>query len=69
MQPLQLLCEGDSDGRIEFCEWVRNKLDGDANLAPGILFTDEAKFYIKGEMNRQNLRYLSYSSQSVKSAR
>jgi len=28
----------------------------------GILFTDEANFYVNGEVNRQNLRYWSNAS-------
>jgi hypothetical protein len=56
MQLLQHLSEDDPDRRMEFCEWVVNKLDGDAKFPSGIFFTDEANFYINGEVDRQNLR-------------
>jgi hypothetical protein len=38
---------------MEFCEWVVNYLDCDANFPSAFLFTDEANFYINGEVNRQ----------------
>jgi hypothetical protein len=59
MQMLQHLSEDEADRRMEFCEWAINKLDGDANFSSGILFTDEANFYVSGEVNRQNVRYWS----------
>ena len=46
MQMFHHLSEDDPDRRLEFCEWARNKLDGDANFTAGILFTDEANYYI-----------------------
>jgi hypothetical protein len=52
MQMLQHLSEEDPDRRMEFCEWAVNKLDGGANFSSGILFTDEANFYVNGEVNR-----------------
>jgi hypothetical protein len=32
-----------------FCQWVVNKLAGVTNFPSGILFTDEANFYVNGE--------------------
>jgi hypothetical protein len=58
-QLLPRLSEGDPDRRIESCEWVVIKLDGDANFSSGILFTDEANVYVNGEINRQNVRHCS----------
>jgi DNA-binding MurR/RpiR family transcriptional regulator len=55
MQMLQHLSEGYPD--MEFCKWAVNKFDGDANFSSGILFTEEANFYVNGEVNRQNVRY------------
>jgi hypothetical protein len=48
MQLLQHLSEDDPETRMKFCEWVVNKLDGNANFPSGILFTNEAKFYVNG---------------------
>jgi hypothetical protein len=62
MQLLQHFSEDDRDRRMEFCEWVVNKLDGDTNFPSGILFTDEPNFYINGEVNLQNLHYWSDSN-------
>jgi hypothetical protein len=62
MQLLQHLSEDDPDRRMECFEWVVNKLDDNANFPSAILFTDEANFYVNGEVNGQNLRYWSDSS-------
>jgi hypothetical protein len=62
MQLLQNLREVDPDRRMEFCEWVVNKVNSDTLFPSGILFTDEADFYVNGEVNFQNLRYWSDSS-------
>ncbi|CAM1324679.1 Uncharacterised protein r2_g3343 [Pycnogonum litorale] len=55
----QQLSEDDPDRRAEFCEWALTKVNEDANFPTKILFTDEANFYVNGEVNRQNLRYWS----------
>jgi hypothetical protein len=62
MQLLQHLSEDDPHRLMEFCEWVVNKLDGDANFPSGIFFTDEANFYVNEEADRQNLHYWSDSN-------
>jgi hypothetical protein len=59
MQLLQHLSEGDPDRWMEFCRWPVNNFDGDANFSSGILFADEANFYVNGEVNRQNVCYWS----------
>jgi hypothetical protein len=59
---LQHLSQGSSDGGMEFCECVVNKLDRDANVQSWILFTDEVNFYFNGEVNRQHVHYWSDSS-------
>jgi hypothetical protein len=40
MRLLQFLGEDNPDGGMEFCERVVNKLDGNASVPSGILFTD-----------------------------
>jgi hypothetical protein len=59
MEMLQHLSEGNPDRPMEFSEWAVNKLDGGTNFSSGILFTDEANFYVNGEVDHQNLRYWS----------
>lgn len=51
------MSEDDPDRRMEFCEWVLSKLKEDANISTKILFTDEANFYVNGEVNWENLHY------------
>jgi hypothetical protein len=59
MEILQHLSKDDPDRWMEFCEWAVNKLDVGANILSGILFADEANFYVNGEVNRQSVRYWS----------
>ena len=55
----QRMSEDDLDRRMEFYEWVLRKLMEDPEISAKILFSDEAKFYVNEEVNRQNLRYWS----------
>ena len=59
LQMLHHISEDDPDRRLEFCEWVVCKLNDDENFSNKIMFTDEANFYVNGEVNRQNMRYWS----------
>ena len=43
----------DMDRRQEFCEWMRQNMD------LSILFSDEAMFYLSGNVNRHNFHYWS----------
>ena len=49
------LSEDDPDRRMEFYEWALSNVNEDPNFSTKILFTDEANFYVNGEVNRQNL--------------
>ena len=54
------LTEDDADRRIEMCEWFSKKLDENIHFTEDcVLFSDEALFYVNGEVNRQNVRYWS----------
>ena len=55
----QHLSKDDPDRRMEFCERALTKENEDPKFSTKILFTDEANFYVNGEVNRQNLRYWS----------
>lgn len=57
MRLLQKLSEDDPDRRVQFCEWALSEVESDTDFATGILFSDEASFYVSGELNRQNTRY------------
>ena len=47
------LSENDPDRRMEFCEWALSNVNEDPSFSTKILFTDEANFYVNGEVNRQ----------------
>ena len=53
MHLTQELHGDDTDRRRRFCEWMRQ------NTALSILFSDEAIFYLSGNVNRHNFRYWS----------
>lgn len=57
MQLLQKLNEDDPDRRLEMCEWLLQEHHQDTDFLSSIMFSDEANFYVKGEVNRHNLRY------------
>ncbi|KAG2468668.1 G2E3 ligase, partial [Polypterus senegalus] len=59
LQLLQHLDEDDPDRRTEFAEWAKQKLEQDPQFTQKILFSDEANFYVNGEVNKQNHHYWS----------
>uniref|UniRef100_A0A3Q3KZL0 DUF4817 domain-containing protein n=1 Tax=Mastacembelus armatus TaxID=205130 RepID=A0A3Q3KZL0_9TELE len=59
LQLLQHLNEDDPDRRTQFAEWAKQKLEQDPQFTQKILFSDEANFYVNGEVNKQNHRYWS----------
>uniref|UniRef100_A0AAZ1XUQ9 DUF4817 domain-containing protein n=1 Tax=Oreochromis aureus TaxID=47969 RepID=A0AAZ1XUQ9_OREAU len=59
LQLLQHLNEDDPDQRTEFAKWANQKLEQDPQFTQKILFSDEANFYVNGEVNKQNHRYWS----------
>ena len=41
---------------MQMCEWFSDKLDENINFTKDfVLFSDEAMFYVNGEVNRQIL--------------
>ncbi|XP_056422400.1 uncharacterized protein LOC130362248 isoform X2 [Hyla sarda] len=52
LQLLQHLNEDDPDRRTEFSEWAKQKLEQDPQFTQMILFSDEANFYVNGEVNK-----------------
>lgn len=55
--PVHELFEDDFDRRSEFCGRMQNMCNLDNNLVKNIIFSDEATFYLNGNVNRQNCRY------------
>ena len=63
LQLLHHLNEDDPDRRLQMCEWFAEKLNENPRFTEdNMLFSDEAFFYLNGEVNRQNLRYWSQSN-------
>uniref|UniRef100_A0A1B6HYH3 DUF4817 domain-containing protein n=1 Tax=Homalodisca liturata TaxID=320908 RepID=A0A1B6HYH3_9HEMI len=54
---VQQLSEDDYDRRVEFCELVMRKCDDNRDFLTNILFSDEATFFLNGNVNRHNCRY------------
>ena len=55
----QHLTEDDPDRRVQFAEWATAELATNPDLPLLVLFSDEANFYVNGEVNKQNHRYWS----------
>ena len=54
---LHALSEDDPDRRLEFCEHFCFQAREDRDFVDAILWTDEAKFYLNGQVNRHNCIY------------
>ena len=49
------IVEDDSDRRLEMAVWFQGQLEEDPDfVSRNMLFSDEANFYVSGEVNRQN---------------
>lgn len=55
----QELLERDFGARVDFCNWVQQKLREIPNFLDFILFSDEATFHKNGFVNRHNYHYYS----------
>lgn len=56
---VQELLEDDFDRRLEFCETFMEMIDEDPHLLDRVVFSDEATFFLNGNVNRHNFRYWS----------
>ncbi|EFN75055.1 hypothetical protein EAI_00917, partial [Harpegnathos saltator] len=45
------------DRRIEFCDMIMTRFDGNNQFFTWICFSDETTFELNGLVNRHNLRY------------
>ena len=59
IQVLQKLNEDDPDRRMEFCQRMMDRANENEYFIRSICFSDEATFFINGEVNRHNMRYWS----------
>ena len=55
MQLKQSLHRGDRAKRLRFCRWILGKW-GSPSFRRSLLFTDEANFYLNGQVHKQNCR-------------
>jgi transposase len=63
LQVLQSLTEGDPQKRLEMCEWFADRLSTNTRFTEDcVLFSDEALFFVNGEVNVQNTRYWSQNN-------
>ncbi|KAJ8912825.1 hypothetical protein NQ315_014408 [Exocentrus adspersus] len=56
-KPVQNLHPGDTQRRLEFCNWFSERQQEDQNFARKILWTDESQFTNAGIFNRKNRHY------------
>lgn len=57
IQLLQELEGNDFERRIQFCEWVLNKVEEQPHFFDYVLFADEATFHSNGNVNKHNMHY------------
>jgi hypothetical protein len=57
MQTIQRLGGTDFERRLEFSQWGTEQIDLNAEFTRKIIFSDEAMFYLNGQVNRQTTRY------------
>jgi len=57
IQIVQELKPTDYMARLEFCEKMMEKMNGDPTFIDSLLMSDEAHFHINGYVNKQNCRY------------
>lgn len=54
MKHLQALTENDYVQRLAFCEWFLDMCDNNDNFLDNILWSDEAHFYLNGQLSTRN---------------
>lgn len=59
IQIVQELKDGDFVNRMNFCQEMLQRLNGDENLIHHMFMSDEAHFHLNGYVNKQNSRYWS----------
>ena len=63
---VQELTGDDDDRRLQFCELIRLRVQGNENFHKLIIFSDEATFHVNGSMNKYNLHYWSVENPHAK---
>ena len=60
LQQLNKLYEDDPDRRLQMVTWFKDQLVQNPSFVKhDVLFSDEANFFVNGEVNKQNCRYYS----------
>jgi len=59
VQILHKLNDDDPDRRLQFCEEMISRIDANPDFIRNICFSDEATFFVNGEVNRHNMRFWS----------
>ncbi|GFV67319.1 putative DD41D transposase [Trichonephila clavipes] len=57
--------QNDHQARRRLIEWAQNEIDVDPDFHKRILFSDEAHFWLKGYVNKQNCRIWSEANPQV----
>ena len=57
VQIKQRIRVNDRVARLDFANWMTDKLEGSPQLLSKIWFSDEAHFYLSGHVNNQNYRF------------
>lgn len=53
-------------GRLEMCYWLLEKMKGDSEFLSTVTSSDEANFYVLGEVNRENETLVHHQQASKK---
>jgi transposase len=53
----QLLCDGDDDRRLQFCEHMKERFNRDLAFIRKLAFSDECVFSLTGNVNKHNVHY------------
>lgn len=61
----QELYDGDPDRRVEFANFMLQKINADPNFMQRIVFSDEATFHTSGLVNRHNCYYYSVEDPQI----
>lgn len=61
-QPVQGLCPGDAERRLNYCRWVLNSIQNNRDFLFNILWTDESCFTRRGIVNFHNLHVWAHEN-------
>lgn len=62
----QMLCDGDDDRRLQFCQDMKEKFKQDPAFIRKLAFSDECVFSLNGNVNKHNVHYWSTENPKVR---